>query len=185
MKLTYKNGSFKIFNGIIFIFLLLFFNDCKSSDPWTEYKSAEGKFTAEFPKKPESQKQVINSEVGELTMNIVMYDASKDDEANLVYMINYTDYPDTLINSDKKETLESFFRNSTDGAVKNVHGKLLSEKIISVGDYPGREIRIDFQNGKAVITSRVYLVKNRMIMLEVITGTKNDFNKRINQFLRI
>jgi hypothetical protein len=64
-----------------------------------------------------------------------------------------------------------------------VHGKLLSEKIIQINGFPGREARIDFRDGLAVITMRAYLVKNKMYILQTITETKKDFNKSIGKFM--
>ena len=94
---------------------------------WFVLESEQYGYKIEFPRKPSESPQVVNSAIGELKMNIFIYDASetgKDD--NLVYMVSYTEYPDTLINSENTEILADFFRNSIDGAVTNVHGKLLS-----------------------------------------------------------
>ncbi|MCV9386186.1 hypothetical protein [Reichenbachiella ulvae] len=167
--------------AILFMTLLLF--SFSKSDKWVLFESTEYGFKVDFPKEPTSNPQTVNSEIGLLKMNIFMYEASnnkKDD--NLVYMVNSTEYPDTLINSNKTEILYNFFRNSIDGAVNNVHGKLLSETVITIDEYPGREIRVDFQNGKAVITMRLYLVKNQMYMLQTITETNKDFNNSIKRF---
>lgn len=92
-------------------------------------------------------------------------------------------HPDSLINSDKKEILADVFKNAVNGAVETAHGKLLNEMIIEFKGYPGREIRIDFQNGTAVITMRLYLIKNKMYMLETITVTDKDFNTSIKKFM--
>ncbi len=153
-------------------------------EKWFLFVSDELGYQIEFPEQPVERSQIVNSEIGELTMNIFMVDASmneKDD--NLVYMVNHSEYPDSLVHSDMKEFLPEFFRGAIDGAVGNVHGKLLSEKIIQLGKYPGREVRIDFKNGLAVICIRVYLVENSLYMLQTITETNKDFNKSIKQFM--
>lgn len=137
-----------------------------------------------FPERPAAQTETIKSAVGELKMHIYMYevaDTARDE--NLLYGLFQTDYPDSLISSYKKDNLESFFRNSIDGAAKNGRGKILSETIIELDGYPGREVRIDFQQGLAVIRMRFYLVKNRLFILQTITITKKDFNKSIDRFM--
>lgn len=54
-------------------------------------------------------------------MEINIFDASKTKgDDNLVYGLVTSEYPDSLIHSDNKEILPTFFRNSTDGAVTNV-----------------------------------------------------------------
>jgi len=137
-----------------------------------------------FPQKPTDQSQIINTAIGDLKLNIHMYqvpDSIKDE--NLIYGLIETEYPDSVINSDKKEILDNFFRNSIDGSINNVHGKLLTETKIQIDTFPGREIRVDFREGLAVIKMRFYLVKNKMYFLQTITDTKKDFNKSINKFM--
>jgi len=137
-----------------------------------------------FPKKPVESIQTISSAIGELNLNLNIYEVPETEtEDNLAYIVNKTEYPDSIVNSDKKDILVGFFRNSIDGAVKNVQGKLLSETKIELSGYPGREIRIDFQNGLAVIKMRLYLVKNKMFLLETISETKKGFNKSIDKFM--
>ncbi|MFN6946338.1 MAG: hypothetical protein ACK4ND_15425 [Cytophagaceae bacterium] len=176
--------NLKITKLFIASLILLSFMSFIQAEKWFLLESKQYGYKIEFPKKPTEKPQVVNSEIGELKMNIFIHDASKDGkDDNLIYMVNYTEYPDTLIHSDKTEILSDFFRNSIDGAVRNVHGKLLSEKVIQIGEYPGREIKIDFRDGMAVIRMRIYLVKNQMYLLQTITETKKDFNKSITRFM--
>ncbi|HEX4372302.1 MAG TPA: hypothetical protein VHZ50_03260 [Puia sp.] len=117
-------------------------------------------------------------------MNLNIYDVpetEKDD--NHVYLVNETTYPDSLINSDKKEILDEFFKKAIGGAVKNVQGTLLSEKNMELNEFPGREVRIDYRNGLAVIKMRLYLVKNIVYMMETITDTKKQSNSSVDKFL--
>jgi len=140
-------------------------------------------YTIQFPESPEHQTQSVPSEIGDLKMEIDIFDASKaKGDENLVYGLVTSEYPDSLIDSDNKEILSTFFRNSTDGAVTNVKGKLLSEKEISLGGFPGYEIRIDFQEGLAIITMRSYLVHNKMYVLQVISETAKEKNKAADKF---
>lgn len=137
-----------------------------------------------FPAQPKAQTNKVPSEIGELTMSMNIYDASntrsKDD--NLVYLTNSTDYPAEAVSSDLTEKLPGIFRGAIDGAVRNVEGKLLSEKEISLNGFPGREFTVDFQSGMAIITARCYLVKNRMYIVQVITETKKAPNAAMKRF---
>lgn len=113
-----------------------------------------------------------------------MVDVSKNEkDENLTYGVITTEYPDTIIHSDKKELLPVFFRGSVDGAVKNVQGKLLTEKDITLDGFPGKEIDIDYRNGLAVIKMRSYLVKNKMFILQTITKTEKFPNKSLERFM--
>ena len=149
---------------------------------WQLFESTD--FQAFYPNLPSSQVKTVNSAVGELKMNIFMYDASNNEkDENLVYGIITTEYPDSIINSSNTEVLQNFFRNSIDGAVNNVNGKLISESTIDIDGFPGREIKVNFRDGLAVIKMRMYLVNNKIFTLQTITKTENDLNKSIDKFM--
>ena len=151
-------------------------------DDWIVFESNGYKML--FPKKPADQTQVVNTAIGKLKMGIHMYEvADNEKEDNLVYGLIETEYPDSVINSDKKDLLDNFFKNSIDGAANNVHGKLLSVTEIQLDGYPGRSFRIDLKDQHAVMTMRAYLVKNKMYILQTITEAPKDFNKSINRFM--
>ena len=138
----------------------------------------------EFPGKPTKKAQKINSGAGKLKMDMYSYEATdqvKDD--NLVYLFNYTEYPSSQVNSSDTEALDTFFDNAINGAVGAVNGKLLSKKNTPIGKYPGREAKIDYLDGVAIITMRLYLVENKMYMLETIAETKKDPNASITKFM--
>ncbi|HVW61578.1 MAG TPA: hypothetical protein VHC48_16110 [Puia sp.] len=148
------------------------------------YLFDSNKYKMFFPKRPDDQVQTVQTAIGELKMNVHMYEAPENEtDDNFTYGIIETDYPDTVINSGKKDILDKFFRNSIDGAVKNVNGKLLTESNIQLNGFPGREFRVDYKDGLAVITMRAYLVKNTMYMLQTITETKKDHNAAIGKFM--
>jgi hypothetical protein len=152
------------------------------SSEWQLFENND--LQAFFPKLPKKQVQSINTAIGKLEMNIYMHEAqSEDQDDNLVYGLITTEYPDSIINSETIEDLESFFRNSIDGAVSNVKGKLLKETEIKINGYPGREIKVDFKDGMAIIRMRLYLVKNKMIMQQTITLTDKDNNKSIERYM--
>lgn len=171
---------FKFISLAIFVFAFNFIT-CSARLDWYEFKSSE--FSITFPDKPDSSQKEIPTEYGDLLLNMFMYDDSKFIHAeNFAYVLAYSDYPDSLTNYQDADFLKNFFRKSIDGAVTNVHGKKLSEEKIKLGKYQGREVRVNFKEGAAIITVRIYLIKNRMYMLQVITDTKNDFNKSIDKF---
>jgi hypothetical protein len=138
----------------------------------------------EFPVKPTQKDQKLNSAVGKLKMDMYTYEpAAQSMDANLVYLFNYTEYPSSEVNSSDKEALDTFFNNAINGAVGAVKGKLISKKDTPIGKYPGREAKIDYQDGIAIITMRLYLVENKLYMLETIAETKKDQNASITKFM--
>ncbi len=153
-----------------------------ATDKWQLFETDD--YSILFPQKVKTERKEIDSEVGKLQLDITMYDASGDEkEDNLIYGLFTTVYPDSIMNSDKKEILQKFFRGAIDGAVKNVQGKLLSEEEISLNDFPGREIRVDYREGLAVIKMRCYLVHNILYMIQTITLTEKEKNPSALFFL--
>jgi hypothetical protein len=177
-----KMKAFKLL--FIFISILLVSSGFVKNKKWHKLKSKDYNFSIEFPSKPELNQRIVVSAIGDIEMNTYLSKPSKkSNDPNLMYSINYNEYPDSYISSNRKDELSTFFSNSIDGAIKNINGELLTEKIIEINGYPGREYRIQIKDGLAIIKSRMYLVNNSMYTLQVITPTKNEFNKSTNIFL--
>jgi hypothetical protein len=167
---------------ISLLFLTLVVTSFKKADDW--YLLQTHSYKILFPKKPTASNQEIDSQIGKLTLHLNIYEVPESEsDDNHAYLTNETSYPDSSINSDNTKLVSTIFANAIAGAVKNVSGKLLSEKVIAFGKYPGREVRIDFQNGVAVIKMRIYLVRNSTIMIETITDTDKQYNKSIDKFM--
>ncbi|VXB65190.1 conserved hypothetical protein [Flavobacterium sp. 9R] len=173
-------NKFKI---IIVFSILTALMSFKSINEWYQYDSSE--FKVLFPKMPNSTIKKINTEAGELQMQVNMYDASKDEtDENLIYSVTSSEYPKTHIESHiKHDSLNTFFRNSIEGMVNNVKGKLISESKINLGNFQGREFKIDFRDGLAIIKTRMYLVENKVYFLQTITKTDKEKNKLIEKFM--
>jgi hypothetical protein len=172
--------------GVMLIGLLtvLVFSNFMTINDWFVLEAKQYGYKIEFPEKPTEKPQRLNSTIGELKLNMFIHDASKGGkDDNLMYMVNCTEYPDSTVNSEKIENIDVFYRGAIDGAVKNVHGKLLSEMKIELDKHEGREIKVDFKDGLAVIRMRMFLVKNRVYMIQTITETSKDFNKSTTRFM--
>jgi hypothetical protein len=166
---------------ILFFTSISFNSYCQN---WEKILPEGGNCTILMPAKPEQTKREINHPTyGKLTMNMSILKPKDSTDLNLLYALSYSDYPVGTIHSDSTNILENFFNASRDGAIANVQGKFLSETILNLSKYPGRELRIDFKNGLALIRSRNYLVKNRLYTIQIITLTKDNFNISINKFL--
>lgn len=153
--------------------------------PMADWLVYEGNgWTANFPSDPEESQKTIPTAIGEQTMHIYMYTEPNQQVAdNIVYAAIQTIFPDTLVSSAKTEMIDPLMRNSIDGAVKNVQGQLLSESVISLGEFPGREVKISFQQGAGIINLRIYLVKNTLYMLQAICEKSKDDNASAKRFM--
>lgn len=176
-----KTNTMK-FIKLLSLAVLLSFVTYAATEKWYAYNN--NYCTLLFPEKPEESQQEIDSEIGKLTLDIVMYDASTNEkDKNKIYGLYRTTYPDSLINSNKKELHPTFFRGAIDGAVSNVKGTLISEKDYNMGEFPGKEIKINYEDGLAIINMRCILIHNSLYMLQVIYLTENDNNEACKKFL--
>ena len=171
----------KIVNAVILAFICLTLQQCNKPKEWESFKFDKYGYWMDFPSEPEYTPQKVNTEIGALDLHFYMLDNTK--KGGNYYSSAYSEYPDSILHSDKKELLDGFFKASIEGAVKNIHGELLSEKIIDINGYPGREIKVSAKSISLVLKMRIFLVENKVYMLQVLTPIKNDFNKSINKFL--
>ncbi|HPH45512.1 MAG TPA: hypothetical protein PLJ60_02790 [Chryseolinea sp.] len=147
------------------------------------FESKKFGFTILFPKKPINLFPNVESETGLQKFNVSVYEPAKGimDE-NYLYRVTCTEYPDSLFSKIDNSTLEIFFEGSKDAMISKTKGVFLSEKVIELSGFPGREIKASLINGTAVIRVRTYLVKNKVYLVETITDIKKDHNKSIDKF---
>jgi hypothetical protein len=162
--------------------MILFFNLSNPQD-WYLLRSEEYGYQIKYPAEPSFQQNVIDTELGKLTLNIYILDETRTVKNGQAYTSAHSVYPEGTIHSDKKEMLDEFFKGSVAGNVNNVNGKLLSEKVIEKDGFPGREIIISLQENLLRIKARSYLVKNTIYTQQVIFFAKNDSNPRTDEFL--
>jgi len=169
---------------ILTLFIIPILFSCGENQNWINYKSKDKDYELLFPKKPLEKSQLMNSELGPIQMDMIYYEAiNQETEDNLFYSVIQMDYPENFLPKNQPEKIDSFFNASIQNSVVNVHGQLTYEKIISKKNFPGREMKVLFNEGKSVMNTRFFLVENRLIMLQVMTGVNKDFNKSINYFL--
>ena len=141
---------------------------------WKEFSSKDGRFTVLMPGTPEQEQADTESDFGKGVLHMNTVQAGK-----VMYGAHYCDFPAKI----KKAPTQQVFDSSRDGAVDNLDGKLADEKEIKLGDYPGREIRIEVAGGKRLFRVRVYLVDQRLYQV-VVFGTKaTATSKEADKFL--
>ncbi|MDH5654661.1 MAG: hypothetical protein OEZ34_02050 [Spirochaetia bacterium] len=169
--------------AVLFIAGILFLT-CRSTssvtlldrdDGLTNLISHEGNFSALMPVKPLRSVKKSNSKIGELE-NYIYYCIVDGENNTYVYLISYVDYPGNMILSVNKNDL---IRNAIAGSMKRlVRSRLISQQPIYLQNNPGYEaIFTGYQNqsGKLVMAKeRIFLVKNRMYILLMMTDASNS-----------
>jgi len=176
MKKTIHSLCFALFLLGVFAFT--------TSDEWYLYESKTYSFKVEYPGKPTEKVKVLNTAEGDINLNLFEYVTEKTEtESAVAYIASFIEYPIQSVNSDDKEKLKQFYRKMVDGVVTKVSGKLMKETIITLEGFEGVEARIEMKEGLEFVKLRVYLIHNKMYMVETVTETKNETNKSINRFM--
>jgi hypothetical protein len=131
---------------------------------WQAFTSDEGRFTVQMPGTPAKQSQEM---IG-TTMNLFSVEGPE-----LMYGIGYADLPIPGIERESAAQIDKRLNGAVQGSVNNIQGKLTRQgNITLIGKYPGKEYEADLPQGRGIIRSRVYIVKQRLYML-MVAGKPN------------
>ena len=167
--------------GLLLLFSLL--SLAMVSPKWELFKSFDGKFKILIPGEMVKKENPIETKIGTLNYITFLHQSEEKDAENLVYMISYCDYPEYSIHSDSTELVKDFFETTVETAVESVDGELRYASEITLDDYPGRLWRVDYNEGKALIKTKSFLVKNRYYSIQVITLKDKSMNLEVDKFL--
>ena len=137
----------------------------EDSAQWINYTSPTGHYSVLLPAEPKLMDQEGTSATGE---KIPQYIAVVED-STATYMLAYFDY--------SKSTQTFSFDKARDGMLANVKGTLVSEKPISLGRYPGREVKISAKSddGTELISRcRFFDVNKRIYIVQFLFKKAND-----------
>ena len=136
-----------------------------------------------FPSMPSTDSTTTVTKIGNVTAYNHMYESPETvNDSNLVYGFSVTDYPQKYILSTEKAFLNGFFDGLVKGVVENINGKLITTKEIVLKNYPGREIKVDYGNGTAILTMRIILVKARVFGVQTISFPGKEINNNSSKF---
>ncbi len=144
---------------------------------WKKYKSNNGNYSILFPVNPTEETTTMNTAYG-----YVDNYSAKANADGIYYSVVFNELPSSYLS---ETTADGILDLSRSQMVDSVSGTLLSEKIISIDNYPGRELRVKFSSGSesGIITVRVYVVEYRIYRIVVSTTEDDQFNNSINKFL--
>jgi hypothetical protein len=131
---------------------------------WIKYNSPEGRYSVLLPGEPKITTQEAAASTGE---KFAQYMAASEDSI-AVYMVGYFDVAPNMTFS---------FEKARDGFLAAVKGTLLSEKVISLGGYAGREANVSANGGSGIeylILVRFYQVEKRIYVIQFIVAKSAD-----------
>ena len=124
---------------------------------WINYNSTEGRYTISLPAQPKLSTQESATAGGQ---KFLQYMATVNDQ-DAIYLVGYFDHvPGTIFSADR----------ARDGMVAAVKGTLVSERIISLRGYPGREMKVaaKSETNDYVILAKFWDTENRVYVLQIV-----------------
>ena len=128
---------------------------CDQSD-WIVLSPKDGGFSVKLPSKPTERSLPQGTETGQTPSPV--YELTS---GSLKYVITYKDHPFDVEGAQRDKLLEM----GAEAGIIRAGGKVVSNKPISLDEYPGREVKGEM--GGFLNQSRVYLVKQRLYLLIV------------------
>ena len=122
---------------------------------WTEFSPIGGRFSIQMPGLPRSEQQDFRTKGGDMVLFLFNLDRGGDNER---FSAQYTDYPEEFL----KETgsADAVLKKASTVDAFNIGGRVVSEKALSLGRHPGRELHVE--NAEQSMRIRLYLVDRRL-----------------------
>jgi hypothetical protein len=149
---------------------------------WQEFVSQEGSFSVSVPGKPSEQLQ--KKPIGTSGKSVDMHNFIVD-RGDVAYLVSYTD---TLGGAELvrtfKEKEQDLLDGAREGALEYSRGKLVSETRITLGKYPGRQIKIAGERGGIQFTAhwRFYLIGTQIYQLGILNPNSIDTTIEMAKF---
>jgi hypothetical protein len=134
-----------------FVVVLLAVTADGTQAKWKEFTWAEGKCAILLPGTPKERKNALELIEGEG-----------------IYLLSYHDIKG--LKEGGEDLVKKIFDGTRDELLKSFGGKLLSEKKLTLGKHPGRELQVEVK-ALGVYRVRVYLVGERMYQI-IVMGPK-------------
>lgn len=144
-------------------------NSIVATSGWKEFYSNEGNFSVFVP---DTSVTNLNSKSEDYSINIYYADTKKSS-----YIVGYIDYYKDLSKIPLIEVYNQFIRQFLGSDIK-----LLSRENIKLGRYPGIEVEYQNENQEIVAKMRLFLVEQRLYMLDISNPKAGDAQQFFNSF---
>jgi len=138
-------------------------------------------FTVDFPGQPIIQSRTIDSEMGQLHLDIQMFEPPSPVD-NLVFVSLQTKYPQLAADENDPISLNALYKRSIDGSLASVNAELISILDINYMGKAGKEYKAYITQSKMLMVYRLFYIDNNMYSLGVITFPEKDNNVEMEDF---
>jgi hypothetical protein len=144
---------------------------------WVSFQSDKGGFSVLMPSQPTERVQTLNTGTG--VVNTYLFSTTLDG-GSTNFTVSYVDLPKSVESMPENLVLEAI----ASGITGDERFKVLSERVIKLNDYNGREIKVESQKN-SIVQHRTYVVKQRIyqIAVEVPAAKQNRLTGDVERFL--
>lgn len=163
--------------GILRLLLAALFL-CAGCGRKSEFVSPEGGFALAATGNPVQKKQSLPNPDGGVDITTLTFTLN-DPPAE--YWIVYIDYPEPTV---RQKGGDRILNEARDGSVENVRGRLVAERKVFLGEYPGLEIDYEGASGDPnAYRSRIFLINHRLYVILVTAPAGKPFPAQARNFL--
>jgi hypothetical protein len=147
-----------------------------------EVAEVKSRFTIDFPGPTETQElQSTHEEYGDLNSIFEVYQPKLKNDENVLYGLGTIAYTKDLTQMENFD-LDVFYEKAIQSTLNSRQTTLISKKNITQNGLKGVETKESFRQGMAVITQRMFLDKDVMTSVQVISQPNNDDNEALRTF---
>jgi len=169
MKNQHVSRTYSIFFLSICLLFSTYISLAQTSVKLQPFLEKTSGMMVNLPCTPDAKKQPVKIEDATVTMFMWMCVGTDLLGFHNVYLVSYTDYPETYGVRNNNE-LDTFYNASLGGAARNAGGIISEKKVISNGQYRGMQGKIRLDDAKAYMIMQVFLIGKRVFIVEGITA---------------
>jgi hypothetical protein len=142
---------------------------------WKPFSSKEGGFRVLMPGTPTQDQRTTKTELGAFPTNT--FTVIREQEAG--YVVGYLDFPQNIPLNSRNQN--QYLTAVATGFAQGSGGRLVSQRNIRLRNLPGKEIRLQFEQG-VIGRGRLFLDNKRLYVALVITDKEKSLTKSIQGF---
>ena len=143
---------------------------------WKPFSSQEGGFRVLMPGTPTQDQRTTKTEMGAFPTNT--FTVIREQEAG--YVVGYLDFPKNIPLNSRNQN--QYLTAVATGFAQGAGGRLVSQRNIQLRNLPGREIRLQFEQG-VIGRGRMFLDNKRLYVALALTDKESSLTKSIQGFL--
>ncbi len=151
---------------------------------WVTFKAKDGSFSMAAPAEPEYLSKEITTSVGAMELHSYMVAPTYADEnPNLMYLVEYYDYPEGTFPEDSVELKQFFYDQTAQATSFEIGGKLSYSSKSVIDGIEGMLYRCQYKNGTYVMKSRMFFVGDRFYHIKVYSEKDTSLNDEMDWYL--